>query len=58
MAVFIKAKKALIKKSAFIKPPSNLLKLLVTSSGLAYITITQEIIAQVLTFQAETKTPS
>ena len=45
MAVFIKAKETLVRRSAFFKPLPNFIKLLVTSCRLLYIKITEEIVA-------------
>lgn len=53
----MKAKEALIRKSVFPKPLTNLFQSLAVFSGLAYIKITKEIIAQVLTSPAPTKGP-
>lgn len=55
--VLIKAKEALIRKSAFPKPPTNLAKLPVTFSGMAHTKIIQEIVSQALMTQATTKAP-
>ena len=56
-AVSMKAKEALVRKSAFPKPPTNLLELPVTSFGLAHTKITKEVVAQALMTQAATKAP-
>lgn len=55
MAVFIKAKEALVKKLTFLKPLPNLIKLLVTFNKSFYIKITEEIVAQTLMTLATTK---
>ena len=54
-AVSIKAKEALVRKSAFLKPPTNLVELPVISLGLAYTKIIEEVVAQALVTQAATK---
>ena len=56
-AVSMKAKEALVRKSAFPKPPINLVELPVISLGLAHTKITEEVVAQALVTQAATKTP-
>ena len=53
----MKAKEASVRKSSFPKPPTNLVKRPVTSFGLAYTRISEEVIAQALMIQAATKAP-
>ena len=53
----MKAKEALVRRSAFPKPPTNLIEPPVTSFGLAHTKITEEVIAQALMTQAATKAP-
>lgn len=55
MAVFIKAKKALIQRSAFSKLLTNLVKLSVISFALAHTKITKEVVAYALMTQATIK---
>lgn len=57
MVVSIKAKEALIQRSALLKPLTNLIEPLVTSYGLANTKITEKVIAQTLTTQAVKKIP-
>ncbi len=57
MAVSMKAKEALVRRSAFPKPPPNLFEPLVIPFGLAHTKITEEIVAQALTTQVATKAP-
>ena len=56
-AVSMKAKEVLVQKSAFPKPPTNLIELPVISLGLAHTKITEEVVAQALVTQAATKAP-
>ena len=58
MAVSIKAKKALVRRLAFPKLPSNLIEALVTLFGLAYTKITEEVVTQAIMTQATTKAPN
>ncbi len=57
MAVSMKAKEALVPRSAFPKPPTNLVKPPVTSFGPAHTKITEEVIAQAFMTQVATKAP-
>lgn len=57
-AISIKAKKFLIKRLAISKSLFNIFKLLVIFQKIAYIKITQKIIAQVLTIQAAINVPN
>ncbi len=57
-AVFMKAKEALVRRSAFSKPPPNLVEPPVTPCGLAHANITEETVAQALMTQAATKAPT
>lgn len=45
MAVFMKTKGVLVRKSAFLKPSKNLGESLVISAGLAHTKITKEVVA-------------
>lgn len=45
--VFMKAKKVLVRKSAFPKLSTNLIPILVTIPGYAYTKVTKELVAQV-----------
>lgn len=54
-AVFIKAKEALVRKSAFPKPLPNPIEPLVTPNGSFHTRITEEVVAQALMTQAATK---
>ena len=56
-AVSMKAKEALVRKSAFPKPPANFVEPPVISSGVAHTKINEEVIAQALMTQAATKAP-
>ncbi len=56
-AVSLKAKEVLVRRSAFLKPPTNLVVPSVTSFGSAYIKIIKEGVAQALVTQAITKAP-
>lgn len=56
-AVSMKAKEALVRRSAFPKPPTSLVQTPVTSSGSAHTKITEAIVAQALMTQAGTKAP-
>ena len=53
----MKAKEALVRRSAFPKPPPNLFKPPVILRGVAHTKMTEEIVAQALTIQAATKAP-
>ncbi len=53
----MKAKEALVQRSAFPKPPTNLIEPPVTSFGLAHTKITEESVAQALMTQLATKAP-
>lgn len=57
MAVSMKAKEALVRKSAFPKPPINLYELPAIPSGSAHTKITEDVVAQALMSQAATKAP-
>lgn len=52
MVVFIKAKKALIKRSAFSKLLPNLVQPLISPCKLFYIKIIEKVVAQALMTQA------
>ncbi len=56
-AVSIKAKEALVRKSAFPKLPANLTELPILSSGTAHIKVTPEAVSQALMTQAAMKAP-
>ena len=56
-AVSIKAKEALVRRSAFPKPPPNFIEPPIISCGIVHIKITKETIAQVLMTQSKTKAP-
>lgn len=56
--VSMKAKEALVKKSAFLGPSPCFLEPPVTSPGLAHTKITEEIVTQALTTQMASKAPS
>lgn len=51
----MRAKEALVQRSVFPKPPINLTTPPVTSFGLAYTKITEEMVAQALMTQAAIK---
>ena len=53
----MKAKEALVRKSAFPKPLINLFEPPVIPSGLAHTKITEEVVAQALMTQAINKAP-
>ena len=53
----MKAKEALVRRSAFPKPPPNLFERPVTPRGVAHTKITEETVAQALKTQAATKAP-
>ncbi len=53
----MQAKEALVRKSAFSRPPPNFLKPPAIRLGLAYIKITEETVGQALLTQAATKAP-
>ena len=55
MAVSMKAKEALVRRSAFPKPPTNLVEPPVTSFGSAHTKISEEVVGQALMTQAATK---
>ena len=55
IAVFMKAKEALVQRSAFSKLSISFIQTPVTSSRLAYTKITKAIVAQVLVTQVGTK---
>ncbi len=55
MAVSMKAKEALIQRSALPKPPINLIEPLVTPFGSAHSKITKEVVALALIAQSTTK---
>ena len=55
-AVSMRAKEALVQRSAFSKPPTNLIKPPVTSFRSAYMKINEEVVDQALLTQAATKT--
>ena len=57
IAVSMKAKEALVRKSAFPRPPPNFLKTPAIPLGLAYTKITEETVGQTLLTQAATKAP-
>ena len=57
IAVSMKAKEALVRRSAFPKPPPNLLEPPVTPRASAHTKITEETVARALTTQAATKAP-
>lgn len=54
-AISMKAKEALVHKSAFPKPPANLVELLILSSGMAHIKVTPEAVSLALITQAAMK---
>ena len=53
----MKAKEALVRKSAFPKPPANCEVPRVIGAGTAHVKVTEEIVAQALMTQAATKAP-
>ena len=53
----MKAKEALIERSAFSKPPPNPIEPLVSPCGLLHTKVTEEVVTQVLMTQAATKAP-
>lgn len=55
MVVFIKVKKALIKRLIFFKLPLNLIESLIISSELFHMKVVEEIVMQKLITQARTK---
>ena len=55
IVVFMKAKEALVRKSAFSRPPPNFLETPAISLGLAHTKITEEIVGQALLTQEATK---
>lgn len=57
MTTSMKIKKTLVRKSVFPKPPTNLFKSPVISSGMTYIKITKEVVAKTLIMQIATKAP-
>lgn len=57
MAMLMKAKEALIQKSAFSKPSIISLEPLVIPFGSAHIKIIKKVVVQVLMTQAATKAP-
>ncbi len=57
IAVSMKAKEALVGKSAFPRPPPNFLETPAIPLGLAHTKITEEIVGQALLTQAATKAP-
>ena len=57
IAVFMKAKEALVRKSAFPKPPPNFFETPTIPLKLAHTKITEEIVGQALLTQAATKAP-
>lgn len=54
-AVSMKAKKALVRRSAFPKLQPNSIEPLVSSYGLLYIKVIEEVVAQALMIQVATK---
>ena len=56
-AVSMKAKEALVRRSAFPKPPPNSIEPPLMSCGMAHTRITEERVAQALMTQAATKAP-
>lgn len=57
IAVFIKAKEALVCKSAFFKSPTNLAEPSSLFFGIAYMNITEKAVSQALMTQAAMKSP-
>ena len=57
IAVSIKAKKSLVRRSAFPKPPPNLVEYLVSPYKLLHTKVTKEVVAQALMTQSATKAP-
>ncbi len=55
--ISMKVKKALVKRSAFLKPPPNPVELLVSPYGLLHTKVTEEVVAQALMALAATKAP-
>lgn len=55
MAISIKAKKAMIQRSTFPKPLTNLCQTLAILSGLVHTHVTEELVAQELMTQLVTK---
>lgn len=55
IAIFMKAKEAMIRKSAFPKSFTNLSQLPAILFGLAYTNLTKKLVAQALTIQSATK---
>ena len=56
-AVSMRAKEALVRRSAFPKPPTNLIESLVTALGFAHTKISEELVGQALIIQVATKAP-
>lgn len=56
--IFIKAKKALIQRSVFLKPPTNIIETPLICFRLVYTMINNEVVGQVLMTQVATKTHS
>lgn len=56
-AVSMKAKEALVRRSAFPQPPTDFVQIPVISSGLAHIKVTEEMVVQALMTQAAIKAP-
>ena len=57
IAVSMKAKEALVRKSAFPRPPPNFLETPAIPLGLAHTKITEKTVGQALLTQAATKAP-
>lgn len=53
----MKAKEALVRKSAFPKPPTNLAEPPVLCSGIAPLKVTEKAVSQALMTQAAMKAP-
>ncbi len=54
-ALFMKAKEALVRRSAFPKPPPNPVESLVSPYGLLHRKVTEEVVVQALMTQVATK---
>ena len=53
----MRAKEALVQRSTFPKPPTNLIESLVTVFGFAHTKISEELVGQALITQAATNAP-
>ena len=53
----MKTKEAMVRKSAFPKPPTNFEEPSITSSELAHVKVTLEVVSKALMTQVTTKAP-